>query len=224
MQNGGGVYPRQQSITERKADMSHKTFISYKYSEAQELRDDIIKSLVDDAQYYQGETSDSPDLTDTTTENIKRNLRDMMYDTSVTIVIISPHMKESKWIDWEIEYCLKESTRKDRTSHVNGIVGVIMKVNGGYDWFKSTHKNSDGCVVSTFDDGKVYEIIKQNRFNQDPVKYSCDRCKCIDELTGSYISYIEEETFLNNPSKYIDNAYDKSENDASGYDIRKRER
>lgn len=115
--------------------MAHKTFISYKYSEAQNLRDRIIKALGDDASYYQGETSESPDLTDISTENIRKNLRDMMYDTSVTIVIISPHIKESKWIDWEIEYCLKDITRKNRTSHANGIVGVIMKVNGGYDWF-----------------------------------------------------------------------------------------
>ena len=94
--------------------MAHKTFISYKYSEAQKLRDDIIEALGEDATYYKGETSDSPDLTDTSTENIKKNLRDMMYDTSVTIVIISPNMKESKWIDWEIEYCLKDNTRKGR--------------------------------------------------------------------------------------------------------------
>lgn len=98
--------------------MAHKTFISYKYSEAQDLRDRIIKALGDDASYYQGETSDSPDLTDTSTENIKKNLKDMMYDTSVTIVIISPHIKESKWIDWEIEYCLKNITRKNRTSQL----------------------------------------------------------------------------------------------------------
>ena len=43
--------------------MAHKTFISYKYSEAQELRDRIIKAFGDDASYYQGETSASPDLT-----------------------------------------------------------------------------------------------------------------------------------------------------------------
>ena len=49
-------------------------------------------------------TSESPDLTDTSTENIKKNLKDMMYDTSVTIVILSPNMTESNWIDWEIEY------------------------------------------------------------------------------------------------------------------------
>ena len=77
--------------------MAHRTFISYKYSEAQDLRDRIIEALGEDANYYMGETSESPDLTDTSTENIKKNLRDMMFGTSVTIVILSPHMKESKW-------------------------------------------------------------------------------------------------------------------------------
>lgn len=197
--------------------MAHKTFISYKYDEAQRLRDEIIGALGNDATYYKGETSDSPDLADTSTDNIKKNLRDMMYDTSVTIVIISPNMKKSKWIDWEIEYCLKDNTRKGRTSHTNGVVGVIMKYNGGYSWFKSTHINDDGCSSISYDESKVYNIINNNRFNQYPKKYSCDVCKTVNSLTGSYITYVEEETFLNNPNKYIDNAYDKSENDAQGY-------
>lgn len=64
--------------------MAHKTFISYKYSESQGLRDKIIKALGSDAIYYKGETRDSPDLTDTTTDNIKRRLRDMMYDIKLT--------------------------------------------------------------------------------------------------------------------------------------------
>ena len=80
--------------------MARKTFISYKYSEARDLRDRIIWALGDDATFYQGETSDSPDLTDTTTENIKRHLTDMMYNTSVTIVILSPNMKESNRHFW----------------------------------------------------------------------------------------------------------------------------
>lgn len=201
--------------------MAHKTFISYKYSEAQRLRDDIIDALGEDATYYKGETSDSPDLTNTSTENIKNNLGDMMYDTSVTIVIISPNMKDSKWIDWEIEYCLKNNTRKDRTSHNNGIVGVIMKSDGGYDWFKTTKTNSDGCSSSTYDESKVYDIINNNRFNQNPKKYGCDVCKTVNALTGSYIAYVTEEEFLDNPEKYINNAYDKSENDALGYDLTK---
>ena len=54
--------------------MSHKTFISYKHNEAGNLRNAIIDALGDDAIYYQGETSSSPDLSDTSTENIKKSL------------------------------------------------------------------------------------------------------------------------------------------------------
>ena len=143
--------------------MAHKTFISYKYSEAQDLRDRIINALGEDASYYKGETSDSPDLTDTSTENIKKVLRDMMYDTSVTIVIISPNMRQSKWIDWEIEYCLKNNTRKDRTSHTNGVVGVIMKQDGDCSWFKYDVQKSDGCLVRCYKDDRVYAIINNGR-------------------------------------------------------------
>jgi hypothetical protein len=199
--------------------MAHKTFISYKFSEAQDLRNRIIEALGDDASYYQGETSDSPDLTDKSTETIKKNLRDMMYGTSVTIVIISPNMSQSKWIDWEIEYCLKNTTRKDRTSQTNGIVGVIMKINNSYDWFKTIKRESDGCTCSYYDNSKLYDIIKSNRFNQNPLQYACNKCKSVNALTGSYIAIIEEETFLNNPQKYIDNAFEKSENNASNYDL-----
>jgi len=113
--------------------MARKTFVSYKHSEAQGLRDDIVKALGEDAIHYQGETSDSPDLTDTTTDNIRENLKAMIHGTSVTIVVISPNIKDSKWIDWEIEYSLKEITREDKTSRTNGIICVIMKNNGDYE-------------------------------------------------------------------------------------------
>jgi hypothetical protein len=200
--------------------MAHKTFISYKYSEAQDLRDAILEALGDDASFYQGETSDSPDLTDNSTETIKKNLTDMMYNTSVTIVIISPNIKKSKWIDWEIEYCLKEISRQGRTSKTNGVLGVIMKSNGGYNWFKSSCKNGDGCSSSSYTEHLVYDIISKNRYNQTPKVFTCDTCQTINSLTGSYISYIEEETFLANPQKYIDNAFDKS-NDIDGYELTK---
>ena len=201
--------------------MAHKTFISYKCSEATELRDRIIEALGDDATYYKGETSESPDLTDTSTENIKKNLKDMMYDTSVTIVILSPQMTKSKWIDWEIEYCLKSITRKNRTSHTNGVVGVIMKVDGDYSWFKKTGTNCHGSSTVSYEMSKVFNIISANHFNSNPEQWHCDKCKTYDWLNGSYIAFVEEDDFLANPSQYIDNAYDKSENDASGYDLTK---
>ena len=191
--------------------MARKTFISYKYSEAQNLRDRIIKALGDDATYYQGETSDSPDLTDTKTDSIKKNLTDMMHDTSVTIVVISPNLKDSKWVDWEIEYSLKEITREDKKSRTNGVMGVIMKHNGGYDWLVSSTTKDDGCSVRTIDHTKLYKIINENRYNLKSGADACDRCKAYSQLNGSYISLIEEESFIDDPGKYIENSYEKCE-------------
>jgi hypothetical protein len=198
--------------------MASKTFISYKHSEAQQLRDEIIKSLGLDASYYHGETSESPDLTDTSTENIKQHLKDMIYDTSVTIVIISPNINKSKWIDWEIEYSLKEITRKDKTSRTNGIVGIVMKHNGNYSWLQNTSNKIDGHTSTSTDNSLLYDIIVENRGNQNPKEYFCEECKTIDQLTGSFISLIKEEDFLSNPNFYIENAFDKSKN-ISNYDI-----
>lgn len=199
--------------------MAHKTFISYKYSESRELRDRIIRALGDDAKYYNGEDGYSDDMSSLAASTIKKKLTDMMYDTSVSIVILSPHMKESKWIDWEIEYCLKNITRKDRTSHMNGVVGVIMKYNGGYDWLTNHFMNCHNQPVVNYKNEYLYPIIHLNHFNSEPPKWHCSECKTYDWLNGSYIEYVNEEEFLNNPQKYIENAFSKSENDAAGYKI-----
>lgn len=192
--------------------MAHKTFISYKYSEAQDLRDAIIDKLGDDADYYQGETSDSPDLTDYKTETIREHLKDMIFGTTVTIVIISPHMTESEWIDWEIEYSLREYSRNGKKSKSNGVVGVVMKVDGGYDWLRSTTKHEDGHTSTNNDSSKMYKIINDNRFNENPKVYTCKKCKTVDRLTGSYISLIPEDEFLDDPTTFIENAYQKCQN------------
>lgn len=196
--------------------MARRTFICYKYSESKDIRDGIIDALGDDASYYHGETSDSPDLTDTSTENIKRALRDMIHGTSVTIVIVSPGMIDSSWIDWEIEYSLKEITRDDRTSRTNGVVCVIAKVNGGYGWIKESIKKEDGCTVWSYDPSKLYAIINNNRYNLiGENRFTCKICKCYNMLLGSYMSLVEEGDFIKNPEKYIENAYDKAMNVAS---------
>ena len=51
------------------------------------------------------------------------------------------------------------------------------------------------------------------------MKYSCNACKTVNSLTGSYIAFVEQDDFLSNPDKYIENAFDKSENDAAGYNL-----
>lgn len=192
--------------------MAYKTFISYKYSEASDLRDRIVDSLGEDARYYQGETSESPDFSDNTTDYIKEKLKDMIYSTSVSIVVISPNIKKSKWIDWEIEYSLKQIKRGDKTSGTNGVLGVVMKYNGDYSWLRPTVIKDDGHTSTQTNNHYLYDIIINNRFNQNPKIYECDACQTINSLSGSYISLINEEDFLENPNKYIDNAYEKSKN------------
>ena len=50
-------------------------------------------------------------------------------------------------------------------------------------------------------------------------RFSCEQCQTVDALSGSYISFVEEEDFLADPNKYINNAYDKSEYDGYGYEL-----
>lgn len=191
--------------------MARETFISYKYSEAKTVRDEIIEKLGKDAKYYRGETATSPNLTSTSVENIKNSLKDMIYCTSVTIVVISPNMIQSEWMEWEIEYSLKQISREGKTSRTNGVLGVVMKVNGGYDWLISRGINEDGCSSRYINSNYLFGIINNNRFNLvTDDKYFCPRCKSYDRLKGSYISLIEEEIFLSDPALYIENAYEKS--------------
>lgn len=192
--------------------MARKTFISYKFSEAQDLRDKIIESLGKDSKFYTGETSDSPDLTDLATGTIKDNLKDMIYNTSVTIVIISPNILKSKWIDWELEYSLKKIKRGDKTSQTNGIIAVIQKNNSSYNWFIENKTNVHGLSTASYKNEKIYDVIKKNHFNSSPPIWHCDECKTYCNENGSYISYVKEDRFLENPREYIEKAYEKSQN------------
>lgn len=89
-----------------------------------------------DATYYRGETATSPDLTSFKVDTIKNNLKNMIYNTSVLILVISPHMNQSKWISWELEYALKEQKRGNMYSHSNGIIGVVKNEGlNGSEWF-----------------------------------------------------------------------------------------
>ena len=124
---------------------------------------------------------------------------------TVLQVHISPHMKESNWIDWEIEYNLTQTTRNDRTSRINGVIGVVMKVNGGYDWFIHPRINCHGTQVVTYDNSLLYPIISNNHFNSEPEQWHCSQCKTFDWLNGSYIEY----------------AYTKSQNGGAGYRLQR---
>lgn len=199
--------------------MAHETFISYKYSDARDVRDRIFENMGEYAKFYRGENGFSPNKSDDSDDVIWNYLKDMIWDTSVTIVVLSPEMLKSSWISDEISYSLKKISRDGTQSQRNGVVAVIKKVNGGYSWFKYKHTNPDGHVTTCYHEEKVFDIIKNNRRNQESPVYCCEKCQSIDALTGSYIAYVEEDEFIDNMDKYIENAFQKSQNDCKGYII-----
>ena len=186
--------------------MARKTFISYKYSDVvagktNNLRDKIIAKLGDDAKFYRGEDGYARDLSSYSATYIKETLKKMIYDTSVTILILSPNMKLSQWMNWELSYSLYYITRNGRPSRANGVVAVVQKqqtygFKSGYEWFKNW--NGD------WDVSKAFEIVRINQNNKKPYAPT--------SFSPNYIDIISEDTFLKDPSKYIEEAYEKSQN------------
>lgn len=199
--------------------MARETFISYKYSDAVDVRDRIYNNMGEYAKFYRGENGFSPNKSDDSDDAIWNYLKDMIWGTSVTIVVLSPEMLQSSWISDEISYSLKKISRDKTQSQRNGVVAVIKKVNGSYDWFKYTIKYPDGHTSNGYHEEKIFKIIRDNRRNQEPPVYICERCKTIDSLNGSYIAYVEEDEFINNMDKYIENVYQKSRNNCQGYRV-----
>lgn len=200
--------------------MAHKTFISYKYSEAVTLRDRIIDAMGEDAIYYNGENGFSPNKSDDSDDVIWNYLKDMIWPTSVTIVILSPNMKKSSWIPDEIAYSLRKIKRGETTSKRNGIVAVIQKVGGSYDWLMKHGQNCHGTATISYKNELLPEIITANHFNSEPPIIHCDACKTYDSQMGSYISYVQEETFLADVNGFVEKAFQKSQNDGEGYNVK----
>lgn len=194
--------------------MARKTFISYKYSDVVEgksdnLRDRIISKLGEDAKFYRGEDGYTKDLSSYSASYIKKTLKEMIRDTSVTILILSPNMKLSQWMNWELSYSLSEITTNGRISHSNGVVAVVQKqpiygFSDGYEWFRDWY--------GEWDIRKAFELV---RFNQNNKKLFADY-----NLSNNYIDIITEDMFLKDPFKYIEDAYIKSQN-IDSYNIRK---
>lgn len=170
--------------------MAHKVFVSYKYWD-----DDVapiygtfvgktkVRDYVDwlenrfrenNEQIYKGEY-DGEDLSDKTDEYIWRKLKDKIYDSSVTIVLISPNMREigkwdkSQWIPWEISYSIREMPRNGCVSHSNAILAVVLPdKQGSYTYYD---KLTLFKILKENIDIKYIPVVKWEDFRYDREYY-----------------------------------------------------
>ncbi|MBQ7274516.1 MAG: TIR domain-containing protein [Clostridiales bacterium] len=217
--------------------MGKKIFVSYKYSDNQvkNLRsgeDSTVRDYVDDLMtridnsddIFKGE-EDNEDLSKYEDDTIWSMLTDRIYDSSVTVVFISPGMKEEgklerdQWIPWEVSYSLKETSRKNKngqaiTSHSNAMVAVVLPdSNGSYSYYLEPRTCCDSKCTTHHTD-KLFSIISKNKFNRikNESKRTCDNNKSIWTGTCSYIEAVKWEDFIKDYKKYVDKAVERQEN------------
>lgn len=139
--------------------MGHNVFVSYKYNDnnvawlngytnyTPKARDYAYWIEYNLNKYsdnnYLGER-DGEDLSDKSEDYIWEHLKDRIYLSTVTIVLITPNMREqsrwekSQWIPWEVSYSLRETTRNDKTSRSNAILAVVLPDRyGSYNYYNS---------------------------------------------------------------------------------------
>jgi len=168
--------------------MGRKIFVSYKYkdSDVRELPgvaystwvcdyvDYLKKYVLSPDDIYKGEKSDE-DISSWGDGAIWEHLKDKIYDSSMTIVLISPNMKEpnrwqrSQWIPWEIAYSLRNTPRKGRTSHNNAVLAVILPDrSGSYSYY---NKNDLFPIIRENIDIGYIEVTRWDTFVSDPRHY-----------------------------------------------------
>jgi hypothetical protein len=173
-----------------------------------------VRDYVDELQEIIGKDNinlgekDGESLEDFSNSVIESALKDKIFNSSVTIVMISKGMKEisetekEQWIPWEISYSLKEITRSDRTSRMNAVLGVVLPdETGSYDWY---YTKNPSCNSTSHNTGQLFNILKNNMFNiKEPTTRECNG-SIINDGEFSFIKTVEWSTFKTSHKYYID--------------------
>lgn len=204
--------------------MARKIFISYKYgdSSVQHIARpgeydattarhyvDVLQTKLDEADHINKGEDDGEDMSGFKDETIESNLRDKIFDSSITVVLISKNMKdlnlaeEDQWIPWEVAYSMKEMTRDERTSGTNAMLAVVLPdENGSYSYIVNHYP----CVTS-WNTAFLFKILGSNMFNRNEKNLiRCTTCNGVHH-TGqdhSYIHPVKWSDFITNINGHLD--------------------
>ncbi|EKE19666.1 MAG: hypothetical protein ACD_8C00124G0015 [uncultured bacterium] len=216
-------------------DTSRKIFVSYKYkdsnvfplSEYTPSADtgylhtprhyvDKIIDVVGSNHIYKGELGDEA-MDDLSDDTIDSKLKQKIFDSSVTIVLISPNMRDrlklekEQWIPREVVYSLRNKTRGDRISRTNAMLAVVLPdMSGSYE-YAVAHKN---CVTN-WQTHTYFSILNKNMFNRkNKNQKKCDSCGGHHHYgeDHSYVHPVKWADFIGNHDFYINHALSLREN------------
>ena len=200
--------------------MANKIFVSYKYSDAKVLRlpnnmnttarhyvDKLAILLEKEDHIYKGE-DDGEDIGTLADATIGSKLGDKIFDSSITIVLITKGMKDgtpekNQWIPWEISYSLKEQSRAGGRSKTNAVLAVVIPdENGSYDYFMTYNPT---CNSTTYKTETLFQILRDNMFNVKDKESNTRECNGTKIYEGyySYIYCVKWENFIGSIATYI---------------------
>ena len=210
--------------------MGKKIFVTYKYGDTNVLalpgisptkvRDyvDTLQTLIAAEDHINKGENDGESLAHFKDSTIESKLRNKIYDSSITIAVVSKGMKDSwlaekdQWMPWEISYSLKEHSRDGRTSQTNAILAVVLPDNyGSYEYFIRDNTCA-ACNCTTYETPFLFRIMGANMFN----KKNPSPTNCVNHTGGSmsysgyhsYIYSVKWNAFKPDINKYIQIAYD----------------
>lgn len=185
---------------------------------------DELQSILDNEDHINLGEKDGESLKDFSEDYIVSSLKDKIFRSSVTIVMISKGMKEiysqekDQWIPWEISYSLKEISRADKTSRMNAVLGIVLPdENNSYEWY---YTENIPCNCTTHNTHKIFNILKANMFNmKNPTRSECGGL-VINHGEFSFIKTVKWNEFKIYPNTYLNKAIEIRENNDL-YNIKK---
>lgn len=202
--------------------MANKIFVSYKHKDwhvypingkqmctVRDYVDEIEKMIAAGDHIYKGENDDE-DLGSLADPTIGSKLGDKIFDSSVTIVLISKEMKETytsekdQWIPWEISYSLREQSRAGGNSKTNAVLVVVLPDEfGSYSYYMDYNPT---CQSTTFKTDRLFQILRDNMFNLKDKEANSRICNGVRIYEGyySYIYSVRWEDFKGKLNTYVD--------------------